>query len=123
MLAWLYLPRNAQPPYQVVIQMGGAGTFYRRTSQTEAEIFGWSFAENLLRGGRAVLLPLWKGSYERSDGFDPLGPSAAVIREHTIQWVSEIRRSVDYLQTRDDIDPERIGYQGISYGAAWARSG
>lgn len=76
-------------------------------------------AENLLRGGRAVLLPLWKGSYERSDGFDPLYAAGAAYRTYLIQWVSEIRRSVDYLQTRDDIDPERIGYQGISYGATW----
>jgi dienelactone hydrolase len=27
---------------------------------------------------------------------------------------------VDYLQTRDDVDPSRIAYQGISYGAVWA---
>ena len=120
MLAWLYLPTNAAPPYQAVIQMGGASTFYRPTSETEASIANWTYAEHLLRGGRAVLLPLWKGSYERSDGFDPVHSSAAVFREHAIQWVSELRRSVDYLQTRDDIDPERIGYQGISYGTVWA---
>ena len=117
MLALLYLPRNAAPPYQVIIQMGGASTFYRPSSETEASIHNWSFAEQLLRGGRAVLLPIWKGSYERSDGFDPLHASAAVFRDHAIQWVSEMRRSVDYLQSRDDIDPERIGFQGISHGS------
>jgi pimeloyl-ACP methyl ester carboxylesterase len=120
MQAWLYLPRNAEPPYQVVVQMGGAATFYRRSSQTEDQIFGWPHAEFLIRGGRAVLLPLWKGSYERSDGFDPLYDTGASKRDHAIQWVSELRRSLDYLQTRDDIDPERIAYQGISYGAMWA---
>jgi formylglycine-generating enzyme required for sulfatase activity/dienelactone hydrolase len=120
MEAWLYLPRSAAPPYQVVVQMGGAGTFYRRTSETEGSIFGWPDGEFLLRSGRAVLFPLWKGSYERSDGFDPLHGSAAEFREHGIQWVSELRRSVDYLQTRDDVDPDRIAYQGISYGAVWA---
>jgi cephalosporin-C deacetylase-like acetyl esterase len=119
-LAYLYLPRNVAPPYQTVIQMGGASTFYRRTSETEAAISDWACAEYLLRGGRAVLLPLWKGSYERSDGFDPLHASAAGFRDHAIQWVSELRYSLDYLQTRQDVDPERIGYQGISYGAVWA---
>jgi formylglycine-generating enzyme required for sulfatase activity/dienelactone hydrolase len=120
MIAWLYLPRDAEPPYQVVIQMGGAGTFYRRTSDTEASIFGWSYGEHILRSGRAVLLPLWKGSYERSSGFEPLGSPAAVFRQHVVWWVTELRRSVDYLQSRDDIDPQRIAYQGISYGAMWA---
>jgi dienelactone hydrolase len=120
MLAWLYLPRNASPPYQTIIQMAGAGTFYRRESQSEDDIFGWSYAENLLRSGRAVFLPLWKGSYERADGFNPLETTVSGVREHVIQWVQELRRSVDYLQSRDDIDADRIGYQGISYGAQWA---
>jgi cephalosporin-C deacetylase-like acetyl esterase len=117
--AWLYLPRNAEPPYQVVVQMGGADTFYRRSSETEDQIFGWPHAEFLIRGGRAVLLPIWKGSYERSDGFDPLYDTAANIREHGFLWVSELRRSVDFLQSRDDIDSERIAFQGISFGAVW----
>jgi cephalosporin-C deacetylase-like acetyl esterase len=120
MQALLYLPRNAEPPYQVVIQMGGASTFYRRSSETEAQIFGWPHVEFLMRGGRAVMLPIWKGSYERSDGFDPIDDSSANQREHSTKWVSELRRSVDYLETRDDIDAERIAYQGVSYGAVWA---
>jgi pimeloyl-ACP methyl ester carboxylesterase len=118
LVAWLYLPRNATPPYQAIIQMGGVESFFPGSSEAEGSIFG-THSENILRGGRAILLPLWKGSYERWDGFHPLDSSAAVFREHAIQWVSELRRSVDYLQSRDDIDPERIGYQGISYGAVW----
>jgi dienelactone hydrolase len=120
MQAWLYMPRNAEPPYQVVVQMGGASTFYRRSSETEDQIFGWPDAEFLVRGGRAVLLPVWKGSYERSDGFEPIYGTAASKREHAIKWVSELRRSVDYLETRDDIDPDKIAFQGISFGAVWA---
>ena len=67
-----------------------------------------------------MLIPLWKGSYERSDGFHPLQTDWPGVREHVTQWVSEIRQSVDYLQSRDDIAGEAIGYQGISNGAIWA---
>ena len=118
--ALLYLPRSARPPYQVVIQMAGAATFYRRSSATEKDIFGWAYAEYLIRGGRAVLIPIWKGSYERSDGFHPLQTDWPSYREHVVQWVSELRQSIDYLQSRDDIADEAIGYQGISNGAIWA---
>jgi formylglycine-generating enzyme required for sulfatase activity/dienelactone hydrolase len=118
--AYLYLPRSARPPYQVVIQMAGAGTFYRRTSAKDSDIFGWSYAEYLIRGGRAVLLPVWKGSYERSDGFHPLQSKQATYREHVIQWVSELRQSIEYVRSRNDLDGDRIGYQGISFGASWA---
>jgi len=120
MMAWLYLPRAARPPYQVVIYMGGAGTFYRRSSATEKDIFGWNNAEYLIRGGRAVLIPIWKGSYERSDGFQPLETEWPSYREHVIQWVSEIRQSIDYLQSRDDVRRDAIAYQGSSNGAIWA---
>ncbi len=118
--AYLYLPRSAKPPYQVVIQMGGSGTFYRRTSVTEQDIFGWGFAEPLIRGGRAVLLPLWKGSYERSDGFAPFDADIPSYRDHVVKWVHEVRQSIDYLQSRKDIDGAHIGYQGISFGTIWA---
>jgi eukaryotic-like serine/threonine-protein kinase len=120
MTALLYLPRNARPPYQVVIQMAGAATFYRRSSATEKDIFGWAYAEYLIRGGRAVMIPIWKGSYERSDGFHPLQTEWPSYREHLIQWVSEVRHSVDYLQSRADVAGEAIAYQGISNGAIWA---
>ena len=121
MLAWLYLPRNAKPPYQVVIQMAGASTFYRsKSSAHESDIFGWHYAESLVRGGRAVLIPIWKGSYERQDGFHPLESASSVFREHVIAWVTELHQSIDYLETRRDVDAARIGYQGISFGSVWA---
>jgi eukaryotic-like serine/threonine-protein kinase len=119
-IAWLYLPRSARPPYQVMIQMAGASTFYRsRSSAKESEIFGWGYAEYLIRGGRAVLIPIWKGSYERQDGFHPFESDRAAYRDHTIDWVTEIRQSVDYLQSRTDVNPKAIGYQGISFGSIW----
>jgi serine/threonine protein kinase/predicted esterase len=118
--ALLYLPRSARPPYQAIIQMAGAATFYRRSSATEKDIFGWGYAEYLIRGGRAVMIPIWKGSYERSDGFHPLQTGWPSYREHVVQWVSELRQSVDYLQSRDDIADGKIGFQGISNGAIWA---
>ena len=119
-MALLYLPRTAKPPYQVVIQMAGAATFYRKSSATEKDIFGWSYCEYLLRGGRAVMLPIWKGAYERSDGFHPLHTEWPSYREHVMQWVSELRQSINYLETRDDVAKDKIGYQGISNGSVWA---
>ena len=35
-------------------------------------------------------------------------------------WGKDLRRSVDYLETRDDIDHERLAYLGLSWGAAMA---
>jgi uncharacterized protein len=39
-------------------------------------------------------------------------------RADQIQLIVDLRRAVDLLQSRDDVDGDRIGYLGISYGAA-----
>ena len=115
--ALLYLPKSARPPYQTMIFMGGVGSFNQRPSATEAQLQNWGSVEFMLRGGRAVLFPLWKGAYERADGYSVLGSLAPAWREKTVQWVKELQQSIDYLETRDDIDADKIGYQGASFGA------
>jgi dienelactone hydrolase len=39
-------------------------------------------------------------------------------RREQIQLIVDLRRAVDLLQSRDDVDPDRIGYLGVSYGGA-----
>jgi len=37
-----------------------------------------------------------------------------------MQWVSELCQSINYVETRDDVAEDKIGYQGISNGSIWA---
>jgi predicted esterase len=37
-----------------------------------------------------------------------------------MQWMSEVRQSINYLETRADVARDKIAYQGISNGAIWA---
>src|SRR5262249_39676886 len=41
-------------------------------------------------------------------------------RERIVDWSKEVRRSVDYLVTRGDIDHEHIAFMGASMGASFA---
>ena len=55
-----------------------------------------------------MLYPVFKGTYHRPAPQTPqLGP----------QQFQDLGRSVDYLETRTDIDHERIAYAGLSWGA------
>ena len=119
MNAYLYLPKNAKPPFQAVVFMHGSGILqinkpYDKVGET-AEA-NWVAPEMLVRGGRALLVPIWKGSYER---YADIEADRDFYRERSPQWVSEMRRSVDFLQTRNEIDKDRIGYYGLSLGALW----
>ena len=70
----------------------------------------------LIQSGRAVIYPVYKGTYERPRDAGS-GPIAS--RDLMIQRSKDAGRSLDYLATRGDIDRTRLGYYGISLGA-WA---
>jgi hypothetical protein len=57
-------------------------------------------------------------------GVPPPGPNnrAEVERDNHIQMVVDLRRAVDVLVARKDVDPKRIGYVGHSLGATWGRA-
>jgi hypothetical protein len=114
--ALLYLPKNTRPPYQLVVYFPGANAFFQRQPLATAfEVEGDWFLF-LVRSGRAVLFPLYKGAYERYVG--GLFELPHVWRDMMIQASRDIRRGVDYVETRPDLDAERLAYLGLSLGAA-----
>ena len=38
-------------------------------------------------------------------------------RDHVIMWVKDASRAIDYIETRPDLDHEKIAYYGYSWGA------
>jgi dipeptidyl aminopeptidase/acylaminoacyl peptidase len=71
----------------------------------------------IIRSGRAFLYPVYKSTYERGDGFSLETGTPISWKEHIIQWVKDFQRSIDYLETRPDIDHDKLAYYGISFGA------
>jgi dienelactone hydrolase len=114
---FLYLPKQGQPPYQTVLFMPGSGAWDQHTPFASVNP-QFSF---LIRSGRAVAFPIYKGSYERSNneysGGDQL-KSTNLWRDYVIYFSKDIRRTVDYLATRREIDSDKIGFLGFSRGAA-----
>jgi formylglycine-generating enzyme required for sulfatase activity len=65
-LAYLFLPSNTPPPYQTVIYFPGSGSAWMRSSQDLESYYEFSqFLSFLVRNGRAVLYPVYKGTFER----------------------------------------------------------
>jgi dienelactone hydrolase len=110
-IAYLFLPRHAAPPYHTVVYFPHSGaTVLRSFEKGEMSYLGF-----IVKAGHALLLPMYKGTYERRLTPPPSGPNA--LRDVTIQQMKDLRRSVDYLETRPDIDRERLAYFGVSLGA------
>ena len=115
-IAYLFVPKAVEPPYQTVVYWPGTGPLNTRTFEGLPER---DFTELIITSGRALLFPVYKGSFERGTGEVPdsrTEPSA--FRDWIIQLSKDLRRSIDYLETRDDIDMNRIAFYGMSGGAA-----
>ena len=109
--AFLFLPRNAAPPYQTVVFFPSSQAQMIRSS----EELDMQFLDFVIRSGRAALFPIYKETYERLSPPGEKGPNFR--RDMVIAWSKDLGRSLDYLETRPDIDRERLAYYGMSLGA------
>jgi formylglycine-generating enzyme required for sulfatase activity/predicted esterase len=112
--AYLFLPRNAAPPYQTVVYFPSSMAL-RLPSSQDLDIRVLDF---VIRSGRALLHPVYKGTYERRSGATENGPNED--RDLVIQWSKDLGRSIDYLESRPDIDREKLAYYGLSLGSITA---
>jgi cephalosporin-C deacetylase-like acetyl esterase len=109
MMAHLFLPRNSVPPYQVVVVFCAFTT-------TRIQDFEFPY-QFFLRAGRAVIFPVFSGTLER--GPSPLVLTANQARERALRWPKDLGQTIDYLETRPDIDAQRLGFYGVSSGAVY----
>ncbi len=115
--ALMYLPKHGQPPYQAVVYFPGSNTLTQRSSaQINLRPFDW-----VMKSGRAFIYPIYKSTFDRGDEVTTDYPTMTnTYREHVIAWAKDVRRTVDYLETRPDIDRDRIAYIGNSWGSSMA---
>jgi eukaryotic-like serine/threonine-protein kinase len=122
-IAYLFLPKTGAGPYQTLIFFPGSGSVSQRSSKDLGHY--WEFERYLgpiVKGGRAVLYPVYKGTFER--GRDDLteihaGADTHQYTELFIKVVKDFSRCIDYLETRRDIDRHRLAYFGLSWGARY----
>jgi cephalosporin-C deacetylase-like acetyl esterase len=80
-----------------------------------------SWFDFFVKDGRAVIYPVYKGTFERNDGLtdDIITPTVRTqyaYADYLGKWVKDFKRSIDYLETRSDIDNDKLAYYGVSWG-------
>jgi serine/threonine protein kinase/dienelactone hydrolase len=113
MMAYLFLPKNIDPPYQTVVWFPGAGDLNKRSSKNIWD----DDLDFVLKTGRALMYPVYKSTFERGDGFSMPPSSRESYKNHVVFWYQDLARSIDYLETNPDIDTEKLAYLGGSWGA------
>jgi serine/threonine protein kinase len=117
-IAYLFLPKRGAPPYQTVIYFPSSASFAQRSSQDLDTYLEFEhFLSPLIKSGRAVLYPAYKGTFERGGGGAQPGTDTHQYTENFIKVVKDFRRCIDYLQQeRPDINGQRLAYCGFSGG-------
>ena len=116
-IAYLYLPRMAKPPFQTVIYWPGldalnlhsiSGSWYESTN----------FLETHTSNGRAFVFPILQGTFERK--VPPEMQDKKTPLEAVIMRVKDFERTIDYLETRpEEFDTNKLAYEGLSWGGNW----
>ena len=108
--AYLVVPSGKSPFAAVLFGHWGNGT--RAEFIPEAKLYA--------RAGAVSLIPDYPWDrpqpwHKTPDHFD----KPQLDREIEIQAVVDLRRGIDFLLARPDVDPKRLAYVGHSYGAQW----
>lgn len=115
MMAYLFLPSSAKPPYQVVVTFPGSGAIDARSSAALEP----GRLDFVVKTGRALLWPIYKGTYERGGDLHSDYPNETnAYKDYVVMWGKDLERSLDYVETRPDLDAHRIAYYGLSWGGA-----
>jgi len=117
MIAYLYLPRNASPPFQTLIFFPGSYAITSKDFLTDGNGVVNNYFDYILKSGRAAVYPVFFSTYERNNGTT----SDNVTRSHEytellVKLVKDFSRTIDYLETRADIDTGKLGFYGHSWG-------
>jgi formylglycine-generating enzyme required for sulfatase activity/pimeloyl-ACP methyl ester carboxylesterase len=113
---YVFLPPHGRPPYQPVVLFPGSAMLFvsRFDPRWIADYRDYSF---VIKSGRALVLPVYKSTFERQDGLHTDLPNESVAyKEHVIMWTKDFSRTLDYLETRADLRPDRIAFLGASWG-------
>jgi formylglycine-generating enzyme required for sulfatase activity len=112
-IAHIFLPKNIKPPYQVVAYFPTS----RAISTSSSDDLELPWIDFIVKSGRALVYPVLMGTYERNIGLTTTWPKdTRAYSNNVVKWIQDFRRTIDYLESRDDMDLSRLAYYGWSWG-------
>jgi dienelactone hydrolase len=113
LIVYLFIPRDVQPPYQPILMFPGSTAIQMDIIHSDY----FNRMDFIVRSGRVLVFPILKGTYERKDELKSDRQNESVFyKDHVIMWRKDIGRTIDYLETRSDMNSDNIGFYGVSWG-------
>ncbi|HLJ54958.1 MAG TPA: acetylxylan esterase [Chthonomonadaceae bacterium] len=110
--AILSIPKRFAAPFPAVLLMHGSG------GHKDADYIKSASFMLTAQGFATISVDAqYRGDRKRTDVTgELLNPDSFRMRDAWVQTVVDLRRAVDYLASRNDIDMSRVGYLGFSMG-------
>jgi dienelactone hydrolase len=117
----LAIPKDSAAKHPLIVLLDGIGGWKERWWLATSWSRGRLLVDSLLASGYAVVMSdmpasgerTYENDFETSESFIGKLPQ---WQDFGIQNTIEVRRLLDYLQTRPEIDADRIGALGLSHG-------
>jgi tRNA A-37 threonylcarbamoyl transferase component Bud32/dienelactone hydrolase len=109
--AYLYLP-DGDGPFQTVVLFPASDALHVDTFHSLLQYT--NYVEFIVRSGRACVFPIYKGTFSRRVDVHLQGMNEQ--RDVLVQMSKDLGLSLDYLESRDDIDSSRLAFLGFSLG-------
>ena len=118
----IFKPKNSFGKVSSVLLYPGAN-YYRTPPEIDEVNPGEYGLDFIIKSGSALIWPAYKGSMNRISDRGITFPSNPdqfrLFRQLLSYWTVDTSRTIDYLQSRDDMDPNNIFYIGMSYGGLY----
>jgi len=115
----IFRPKKSFNKVQSVLLYPGAN-YYRTPPDIDDVSPGEYGLDFIIKSGRALIWPAYKGSMNRITDMNIAFPSTPdhfrLFRQLLSNWTVDTYRTIDYLQSREDFDSDDIFYVGMSYG-------
>jgi dienelactone hydrolase len=135
-LGYLLTPKNAQPPYAAVVSVPGHGRGVddiigvddNGRDRTDKDGYQHDFALQVIEHGMAAVAiepiafgcrrdPITRKRGLKQSACQPVAGAALLLGQTMIGWrVHDVMRTIDWIGTRKELDPARVGCMGISGG-------
>ncbi len=119
-ILYLFLPKNSKPPYQTVVFFPW---IYTISTPDSSKLQQMEWVDFFIKSGRALAYPIYKGTYERNnekiDAYlvAPIMNLRYRFSEYVGMLGKDMKRVIDYLETRNEIDKEKLAYYSFSWGS------
>ena len=121
MPVYVFLPKHVSPPYQTVLYWPPSTAIANVSSASMVGVApagDFRSFDYVILSGRAVVYPVYSGTYERNTGQTNSWPERTrAFQDWVIRTVNDARRAMEYIHSRADFRHDAVAFLGVSWGA------